>query len=176
MVLNVQTYSIPSKPAVEIEKYLEVAKLDDWTLGELQFDWFKKTLEASNQKYKFVMIHHVVGGKGGNERESLYGRGGARAFNVGEQAKMHDLMKTHGVQAFFYGHDHVFTDEVVDGIHYTLPGSAGIPVKFSKSWTGYEKFWKKSGFAILSVESDHAKVGFYDELGNSFYEYKMKAF
>jgi len=33
------------------------------------------------------------------------------------------------VQIFFYAHDHVFTDMVVDGIHYTLPGSAGAPWK-----------------------------------------------
>ena len=37
----------------------------------------------------------------------------------------------HGVQIFFYAHDHVFTDMVVDGIHYTLPGSAGAPWKFT---------------------------------------------
>ena len=44
----------------------------------------------------------------------------------------------HGVQIFFYAHDHVFTDMVVDGIHYTLPGSAGAPWKFAESETGYK--------------------------------------
>jgi hypothetical protein len=44
---------------------------------------------------------------------------------------VHQLMQDHGVQIFFYGHDHTFTDMVVDGIHYTMPGSAGAVWMFT---------------------------------------------
>ena len=41
----------------------------DWwglTLGEAQYHWFKRTLEQSKARYKFVFAHHVLGtGRGG---------------------------------------------------------------------------------------------------------------
>jgi hypothetical protein len=33
-----------------------------WTLGEQQYRWLQKTLQESRAKYKFVFIHHLVGG------------------------------------------------------------------------------------------------------------------
>jgi len=45
------------------------------------------------------------------------------AAKIGQQRWLHELMTETGVQIMFYGHDHVFTDGVVDNIHYTLPGS-----------------------------------------------------
>ena len=36
----------------------------DWwalTLGDAQYHWFKRTLETSKAKYKFVFAHHVMG-------------------------------------------------------------------------------------------------------------------
>lgn len=173
VTLNVQTYSVPSKPSQEIESYLEVASIKDWTLGENQWKWLKATLAASTQPYKFIFIHHAIGGNGGNMRESLYGRGGGRAFNIGEQKILHDLMKKHGVQTMFYGHDHVFTDMKVESIHYTLPGSAGMTKKFGKHWTGYHKYRKDSGFAMLSIEKQHAEVKFINLKGKTFYSYRL---
>ena len=60
-------------------------------------------------------------------------------------------MLRHGVQVFFYAHDHVFADMVVDGIHYTLPGSAGAPWKFNELETGYDQYWPDSGHARVEV-------------------------
>src|SRR4029079_10112523 len=101
------------------------ARPDDWTLGQAQLDWLRQTLASSRSKWKFLLIHHPGGGNAGDEANSAYGRGGGRAALVGEQAIVHQMMRDYGVQIFFYGHDHVFTDMVVDGIHYWLPGSAG---------------------------------------------------
>src|SRR5438034_63512 len=85
---------------------------------------------TATAKWKFTFIHHTVGGNAGNDVDTAYGRGGGRAAYVGEQKTIHDMLRRYGVQIFFYAHDHVFTDMVVDGIHYTLPGSAGAPWKF----------------------------------------------
>ena len=60
------------------------------------------------------------------------------------------MMLQYGVQVFLYAHDHVFTDMIVDGIHYLLPGSAGAPWKFDSSQTGYAHYWPDSGFARVS--------------------------
>ncbi|MEW6744705.1 MAG: metallophosphoesterase [Planctomycetota bacterium] len=147
----------------------------DWTLGRAQLEWLEKTLARSRATFKMLFIHHAVGGNAGDEVNSAYGRGGGRAARVGEQATLHALMQKHGVQIFFYGHDHVFTDMVVDGIHYTLPGSVGAPWKFDAGETGYESFDPRSGFALVHVSPSRLRVEFLDLSGKVFNAYEVAA-
>ena len=155
VVLNVMTYT----SGCHYLSY-DIGVADDWTLGEDQLAWLRTTLAGATSKWRFVLIHHAVGGAAGDSANSAYGRGGGQAARVGEQALVHDLMLEHGVQIFFYGHDHVFTDMVVDGIHYTLPGSAGAPWKFTAAETGYTTYWQDSGHARVSVTPDEVGVDF----------------
>lgn len=154
VVLNVMTYT-PTPHRL----YSEPTGLaDDWTLGEAQLAWLEDTLLNASSKWRFLFIHHTVGGAAGDNENSAYGRGGGQAARVGEQAKIHDLMLRHGVQVFFYAHDHVFADMVVDGIHYTLPGSAGAPWKFPPGETGYTRSWPDSGYARVRVSPQTVAV------------------
>ena len=73
-----------------------------------------------------------------------------------------------------YGHDHVFVDEVVDGIHYALPGSCGAPWKFGREVTGYRRHWTDSGHARLSVRPELATVEFVNQAGQVLHEFVMK--
>jgi hypothetical protein len=155
VVLNVMTYT-PTCHLLDLQPGLP----DDWTLGTAQMEWLADTLSHATSKWRFLFIHHAVGGNAGNDVDSAYGRGGGRAAHVGEQAIVHDLMMRYGVQVFFYAHDHVFTDMVVDGIHYTLPGSAGAPWKFDSSETGYTDYWPDSGYGRVTVGPDGVKVEF----------------
>jgi len=155
VVLNVMTYTsgchyLSYDPGVA----------DDWTLGEAQLAWLQTTLAGATSKWRFLLIHHAVGGAAGDAANSAYGRGGGQAARIGEQAIVHDLMLQYGVQIFFYGHDHVFTDIEVNGIHYTLPGSAGAPWKFTTAETGYMNYWQDSGYARVSVTPDDVSVDF----------------
>lgn len=105
----------------------------DWTLGEEQYLWLKRTLEDSDARFKFVFAHHLVGGN------ADYSRAGARGapyvewggLNVdgswgfdehrpGWELPIHQLMVESGVSIFFHGHDHVFAMEELDGIVYQL--------------------------------------------------------
>ena len=133
---------------------------DDWTLGATQLAWLDRTLADATSKWRFLFIHHTVGGAAGTTDDSAYGRGGGQAAHVGEQATIHDMMRRYGVQIFFYGHDHVFTDIVVDGIHYTLPGSAGAPWKFTQFETGYSQYWPDSGYGRVAVSPNRVQVDF----------------
>lgn len=160
IILNIQTYSKPSAPDKLPTLMADVNQIEEWTLGEKQMAWFEKTLRNATERFRFVCMHHPAGGNAGDALNTAYGRGGARAWNTGEQARIHSLMKKHKVQIFFYGHDHVFVDDVVDGIHYTLPGSCGAPWKFTKEETGYERFWPDSGHAQLDVTPEKATVTF----------------
>jgi hypothetical protein len=85
----------------------------DWwglTLGDAQYHWFKRTLEQSKAKYKFVFAHHVLGsGRGGIDECDLYEWGGRNKRGDWEFAQrrpgwelpVHQLMVKHGVTIFF---------------------------------------------------------------------------
>ncbi len=137
-----------------------IGRVDDWTLGETQKQWLHKRLSISTAKWKFLFLHHTVGGKAGDDLNSRYGRGGGRAAYTGEQALIHEWMKMYGVQALFYGHDHVFTDIPVDGIHYVCVGSAGAPWKFREEETGYKTYWTPSGYTWVDVHEKLVRVSF----------------
>jgi phosphodiesterase/alkaline phosphatase D-like protein len=121
----------------------------NWTLGTIQYNWFKRTLENSNAKYKLVFSHHVVGGEvsvsNSQAGPPTYVRGGAMAAHYfewggnntngtwgftanrpGWQTPIHWLMVSNGVNAYFHGHDHQFVHEEIDGIVYQLVPSAGM--------------------------------------------------
>ncbi len=172
VMLDVLSYTEPSGDAASARD--NVRAVEDWTLGSEQLAWLERTLAGSDHPFKFVCIHHAVGGDAGNPRDTLYGRGGARAIDVGEQIQLHALMQEHAVQIFFYGHDHVFVDDVADGIHYALCGSAGAPWKFGKDVTGYERFWTDSGHARLTVRPDAVGVEYVNLAGNPIHEFTVR--
>jgi 3',5'-cyclic AMP phosphodiesterase CpdA len=165
VMLNVFTYT----PGCHLLN-LYPGLADDWTLGAAQLEWLRQTLAGATAKWRFLLIHHAVGGAAGNPIDSAYGRGGGQAAQVGEQAAVHQLMRDHGAQLFLYGHDHVFTDMVVDGIHYTLPGSAGAPWKFTTAETGYATYWPDSGWARVDVTPDKVSVRFINLDGKTLHE------
>ena len=171
VVLNVQSYTEPSGSLDSLMD--DVTLVQDWTLGREQMAWLERTLAAADQPFRFVCIHHPVGGNAATHVETLYGRGGPRAARVGEQRIVHELMREHGVQIFFYGHDHVFVDEVVDGIHYALPGSCGAPWKFGRDVTGYERFWYDSGHGRLTVRPERATVAFVNQAAQVIHEFSV---
>ena len=152
----------------------DVALMGDWTLGAAQFSWLEGLLAASDHPFKFVCIHHPVGGNAATHFETLYGRGGPRAASVGEQRLVHEMMREFGVQIFFYGHDHVFLDEVVDGIHYALPGSCGAPWKFGREVTGYRRYWPDSGHGRLTVRPEQATVEFVNQVGRVIHQFVVE--
>ena len=102
---------------------------DGWamTMGDAQYQWFKKTLEESKARYKFVFAHHVSGtGRGAVEVTDLFEWGGKNRAGEWEFDKkrpgwampVHQLMVKNGVTIFFQGHDHLFARQERDGIIY----------------------------------------------------------
>ena len=146
---------------------------DDWTLGAAQLAWLQMTLANATSKWRFLCIHHAVGGAAGDDINSAYGRGGGQAAYVGEQARVHQLMLQYGAQIFFYGHDHVFADMEVDGIRYTLPGNAGAIWMFSPAETGYTESWLEYGWGRVTVSPEQVHVQFLKMGGEMLYEYTV---
>jgi len=112
------------------------------TLGLNQYNWLKTTLEKSTAKFKFVFLHNLVGGvdidgkaRGGAEVVGLYEWGGKSPDGQNLFAEkrpnwempIHDLLKKHGVNAVFHGHDHFYGYQQVDGIIYQEVPQPGSP-------------------------------------------------
>jgi hypothetical protein len=103
----------------------------NWTLGKEQYDWLKATLQGSPAKFKFIFIHHLVGGgdkdaRGGVEAAAYFEWGGKNAdgsygfdaIRPGWGQPIHQLLVENHVSAVFHGHDHVYVQQELDGIVY----------------------------------------------------------
>ena len=114
---------------------------DYWnrTLGEDQFRWLAETLRSSDAKFKFVFIHHLVGGvnqpaRGGIDAARLFEWGGRDfdgtylfdARRPGWGQPIHQLLVETGVTIVFHGHDHMFAKEDLDGVVYLLVPQPGL--------------------------------------------------
>jgi hypothetical protein len=135
----------------------------DWwglTLGDAQYHWFKRTLEQSKAKYKFVFAHHVLGsGRGGVDECDLYEWGGRNKRGDWEFAQrrpgwelpVHQLMAKHGVTIFFQGHDHLYCRQERDGIVYQE-----VPMPADHGYMAYNEDRYESGVKLPN--SGHLRV------------------
>lgn len=151
---------------------------DNWSrsLGRDQYDWLKQTLERSTAKFKFVFIHHLVGG------ETPEGRGGAEASEFfewggrdldgrdtfaqrrpGWPAPIHELLVRNHVSAVFHGHDHLYAQQERDGVIYQLvpqPGHSRTDNMRSAAEYGYKSgvIQGASGILRVNVSPEHVRV------------------
>jgi hypothetical protein len=143
----------------------------DITLGDAQYQWFKKTLEESNAKYKFVFTHHVLGtGRGGIEIADEYewggkGKNGAYEFDKmrpGWELPIHQLMVKNGVSIFFQGHDHIFVRQELDGVIYQELPEPANPFYTAENDDAYKSGNKfpNSGHVRVTVSSAQVKVDY----------------
>lgn len=111
-----------------------------WTLGAGQYQWLKRTLEASSSRYKFIFLHHLVGGldnsqRGGIEAAKYFEWGGYNLAGVNEfgirrpgwEMPIHQLLVKNRVSAVFHGHDHLYVKQDLDGIVYQEVPQPGYP-------------------------------------------------
>lgn len=160
--------AVDNQPSAEGE---EKKKKDPWgaTLGKVQYDWLKKTLETSKAAFKFVFAHHVNGtGRGGVERAKYFEWGGYGKnenwqfdrFRAGWAMPIHQLFVKNKVTIFFQGHDHIFAKQELDGVVYQ-----SVPNPADDTYTAFNKeayqsgtILPNSGFLNITVNSNAVKV------------------
>ncbi|MDH4451910.1 MAG: sulfatase-like hydrolase/transferase [Verrucomicrobiota bacterium] len=122
-----------------------------WSLGKAQYDWLRDTLKNSSARYKFVFMHHIVGGstqaiinnvptpqfaaRGGTEVSDKYewggknidGSAGFATKRPGWDMPIHDLLVQNKVNVVFHGHDHLYGYQTKDGIVYLECPQPGTP-------------------------------------------------
>jgi len=111
-----------------------------WTLGDVQYNWLKQTLQNSNAMYKFLFMHHMTGGTDDYIRGGAYAAkycewggynedGSTYAFNTrrpGWNMTIHQMLVSNHVSAVFHGHDHQYAYEKLDGVVYQSLPAAGF--------------------------------------------------
>jgi predicted phosphodiesterase len=148
-----------------------------WTLGKDQYDWLAEVLAQTDALYRFVFIHHLVGGmgkdtRGGADCAGLYewgggnpdGTNGFTAQRPGWGKPIHDLLVAGKVDVVFHGHDHFYAREQKDGILYLCvpqPSAArpADPVRSAADY-GYTKgtFLSSPGYLRLRVSPQRTTV------------------
>lgn len=146
------------------------------TLGKEQYDWLVKLLSISKSKYKFVFVHHLVGGlddnaRGGSEAASFFEWGGKsengrdefQSKRTGWEMPIHQLLLKHKVSAVFHGHDHFFAFQELDDIKYIMvpqPGHPGMDRLRNVEEYGYLRgnFLPPSGHIRVTISAEKARV------------------
>ena len=130
-----------------------------WTLGTNQYAWLRQTLAGSTARFKFVFIHHLVGGsfdgvaRGGVEFAKFgewggfntNGTWGFAARRPGWPAPIEQLLLSNGVQAVFHGHDHLYVrqeqdadgDGTADLIYQECPQPSALNYGSTATAAGY---------------------------------------
>ena len=126
---------------VVLDPFWETGRGGYWarTLGEDQYRWLAARLGESRARFKFVFVHHLVGGanqaaRGGVAAAHLFewgghGLDGAYEFDSrrpGWARPIHRLLVETGVTVVFHGHDHMFAKEELDGVVYLLVPQPGL--------------------------------------------------
>jgi hypothetical protein len=149
---------------------------DNWnrTLGEAQYRWLTRTLEESRARYRFVFLHHLIGGLDRDVRGGIVnvpylewggrnsdGTDGFARNRPGWPLPIHQLLLRHGVSAVFHGHDHLYVREEADGIVYQEVPQPGHPNGHTRSAADYRykgEVRPASGHLRVTVSPEAAKV------------------
>ncbi len=168
---------------------------DNWTytLGEAQYQWLTRTLENSRAKFKFVFIHHLVGGldsqcRGGVEAAPFYEWGGKNADGTdgfqqhrpGWAMPIHQLLVKNHVSVVFHGHDHLYANQSLDGIVYQEVPQPGDPKGNTRSAAeyGYKSgtILASPGYMRVKVSTEKVSVDFVRDDGTVAHSFTVAGF
>ena len=106
---------------------------EGYALGNVQREWLEATLAGSSSRWKILFAHTLFGGAGPNFAcmpGRAYARGNADFVDTPgtDQIYIQSLMEEYGVNAYFYGHDHMYSVSEYgnSGVKYILAGTGSI--------------------------------------------------
>ena len=110
-----------------------------------QYTWLEDVLSNSNQKHKFVFLHHPlysVPRKGKHAGNSLdrYPK---------ERDRLEALLMKNRVDFVFAGHEHLYLRQIVDGINHVISGGGGAPLYADEKDGGFHHF------ILVTIDGDN---------------------
>ena len=132
-----------------------------YALGDVQRDWLTATLAASTSRWKLIFAHSLFGGAGPNfecNPGSAYARGNANFVDSPgtDQILIQSLMEQYDVNAYVYGHDHLYSVSDYNGVKYVLAG-VGVQSPWGDCLSRYYLPWttiNEWGHLRVDVEPD----------------------
>lgn len=149
---------------------------DNWgmTLGEEQYRWLERTLQAAQAPHRFVFIHHLAGGRGKDARGGVAaapyaewgglntdGTQGFAEHRPGWALPIHPLLVKHGVDVVFHGHDHLYVKEELDDVIYQevpQPGHPGGGTRSAEEYGYQGRVLASPGHLRVTVTPAEARV------------------
>ena len=155
------------------------ADMWNWTLGDEQYHWLERTLAESRARFKFVFSHHMTGGSGPEARggaafarnfewggRNIDGSWGFTDHRPGWAKPIHQLLVDNHVTIWFHGHDHVYVQEMLDGVVYQeVPqpstrraSAADLAAEYGYLGTSGVNAFASSGHLRVSVQPAEVRV------------------
>jgi len=152
------------------------AKFNEGLEGTIEArDWLIKELQKSTATWKIVFGHHPLYTSRPNKKSSrlraphdtIIDSSPIKGFGF------EDIFVQFGVDAYFSGHEHVFSTHFANGVHHFVCGA--ISEKVTDEWLNSSGprahvDWIDTdfnhGFVVISVDEIRLNVIYYDTLGN----------
>jgi len=105
---------------------------DAGRIGPEQFTWLERELETAVGKKVFIFLHRPLFPVDGHVGSSL-------DEHPADRDRLHSLFVKHKAEiaAVFAGHEHVYNEQVRDGITYYITGGGGAPLYAAPEKGGY---------------------------------------
>jgi 3',5'-cyclic AMP phosphodiesterase CpdA len=140
------SFSPPEDLLAKISTRVEFFALDSTNLDRTQLRWLDERLTKSGASWKVCFFHHP-----------LYTSGRYRAWARGFRLILEPLLVTHGVNAVFSGHEHIYQrTELQSSIQYFVSGGAGSLRRGDATVASYvaRSFDTDYHFMLIEIEDE----------------------
>jgi predicted phosphodiesterase len=146
-------YSFTAGNSLFIVLDTSLADQEECVTGD-QYAWLEGVLAHSEQKHKFVFLHHPLysvlhaGEEDGGDESTV------------ERDRLEALFQKNRVDVVFAGHEHLYHRATVDGIIHVITGGAGAPLYADENSGGFHHF------IVVTVDGDNVRGEVIDSNGN----------
>ncbi len=124
----------------DLALFVFIDQYTDFSINSDQYNWVKKTLENSQSFWKFIIMH-----------EPMYSCG-PHPNNIEFQSIFQPIFEQNNVDICFAGHNHNYSHNNVNNIHYLTLGGGGAPLyDVSSNCEGFIKSNKILNFSKIHL-------------------------
>jgi 3',5'-cyclic AMP phosphodiesterase CpdA len=144
------SFTAPVDLLARLATRVEFFALDSTNLDRTQLHWLDQRLAQSTADWKVAFLHHP-----------LYTSGRYRSSSRGIRLILEPLLVTHGVDAVFSGHEHIYQRaELQSDVQYFVSGGAGSLRRGDGAPAAYIARTVDSDYHFMMIEIDNQALHF----------------